>query len=505
MLLLVLTTGVSVAQNAQGRWALGLHGGGSMWVNDYNERKYGGSGELFLRYGAARIFSIGVMGGYEELKALQNPILPGTQDNYLHVDGFPAALVGWFHLMPGKKFSPYVYAGGGAMFYKRKDGLKRPVPLGEDKFQTTYYIPVGVGFEAFASPNVAFTLDLGYRLLDDETDAYKYNAMDGFATAKAGFNFYLGSSDADDDDQDGLNNGEERRLGTNPKVPDTDGDGLKDGEEVNRYRTDPLKRDTDGDGLSDGDEISKYKTDPAKADTDGDGLSDGDEVLKHNTDPLKVDTDGDGLSDGDEVLTHKSDPLKVDTDGDGLSDWDEVKTHKTDPARVDTDGDGLADGDEVRKYKTNPTLVDSDGGGINDGAEITRGTNPLDPKDDVLKETIILEKGKSVVLEGVNFATGSARLTKNSETTLEKAFIALVANPDVKVEIAGYTDNVGSVQLNDRLSRQRAESVRTWLVKKGISPARLTAVGKGMRDPIASNDTPEGRAQNRRIEFHVQK
>jgi outer membrane protein OmpA-like peptidoglycan-associated protein len=73
------------------------------------------------------------------------------------------------------------------------------------------------------------------------------------------------------------------------------------------------------------------------------------------------------------------------------------------------------------------------------------------------------------------------------------------------VEIAGYTDNVGKTEMNDNLSARRAQAVKTWLVKKGILANRLTTVGKGMRDPIAPNDTPEGRAQNRRIEFHVQK
>jgi len=204
-------------------------------------------------------------------------------------------------------------------------------------------------------------------------------------------------------------------------------------------------------------------------------------------------------------LKYHTDPLKVDTDGDGLSDWDEVKTYNTDPLKTDTDGDGLTDGDEVKKYHTNPLKADTDGGGVNDGDEVRRGTDPLNPKDDIPKETIILEKGKTVVLEGVNFASGSATLTKASEKTLEKAYNALVASPDLVVEIAGYTDNVGKADMNVNLSARRAQSVKAWLVKKGIPAKRLTTVGKGMRDPIAPNDTADGRAQNRRIEFHVMK
>jgi outer membrane protein OmpA-like peptidoglycan-associated protein len=246
--------------------------------------------------------------------------------------------------------------------------------------------------------------------------------------------------------------------------------------------------------------VMRYKTDPTKWDTDGDGLSDGDEVLKYHTDPLRADTDEDGLNDGDEVLRYKTDPLKVDSDGDGLSDYDEVIIYKTNPNNPDTDGDGLSDGDEVKKYKTDPLKADTDGGGVNDGVEVKRGTIPLDPRDDGV---IILERGKAVVLEGVNFVSGSSRLTKDSEITLSEARASLLAQPAVNVEIAGYTDNYGHPESNRRLSLARAQSVRNWLMSHGISSGRLTVIGHGDRNPIAPNNTPEGRASNRRIEFHV--
>ena len=91
--------------------------------------------------------------------------------------------------------------------------------------------------------------------------------------------------------------------------PDTDADGLRDGDEVDKYRTDPLNPDTDGDGLTDGAEVLKHRTDPCNPDTDADGLRDGDEVDEYRTNPLNPDTDGDGLTDGAEVLKHKTDPL----------------------------------------------------------------------------------------------------------------------------------------------------------------------------------------------------
>ncbi len=264
---------------------------------------------------------------------------------------------------------------------------------------------------------------------------------------------------------------------------------------------DPKTIDTDGDGLSDAAEISRYFTDPNKADTDGDGLSDGDEVLKYHTDPLKWDTDGDGLSDGDEVLKYRTNPLKADTDGDGLSDGLEVNQYKTDPLKADTDGDGLSDYDEVMVHRTDPLKIDTDGGGMNDGAEIKVGKNPLDPKDDLLD----LSKATKIVLEGIQFATAKATILEESVAVLEKVQASMLAFPDVNVTIAGHTDSVGSDDDNRTLSLRRAQAVKDWLVARSISASRIKVVGKGEAEPIATNDTAEGRAKNRRIEFVVEK
>ncbi len=497
----LLLMGGAAAQNVEGRWAIGALGGGNVWINDLNKTKFGLGGNLSLRYGLSSFFSVGLQGGYEVLKANQDPAVPGLAYSYLHVDAYTIALSAFLRLAPSNTISPYVRFGGGMMLYKRKTTGGSPAP---DNLQhTTYIIPVGLGLEAFTSSNFALDVEVGATNFSDAVDLLGSSSPDGALAVKVGFHWFPGRSDSDDDDNDGLTNGQERRIGTNPNNPDTDGDGLTDGDEVRKYHTNPLRSDTDGDGLSDGDEVMKYHTDPTKYDTDGDGLSDGDEILKYHTDPLKADTDGDGLSDGDEVLRYHTDPLKVDTDGDGLSDYDEVKVYKTDPLNPDTDGDGLSDGEEVLKYHTDPLRADTDGGGMIDGAEIIRGTNPLDPKDDIVKESIILERGKTTVMQGINFLTGSATLTRESERMLEQAYAALVANSDLKMEIAGYTDDVGSRVSNERLSQRRAEAVRAWFIAKGIGGSRLTALGYGMRDPVESNKTAEGRAKNRRIEFHV--
>jgi eukaryotic-like serine/threonine-protein kinase len=106
-----------------------------------------------------------------------------------------------------------------------------------------------------------------------------------------------------DDDEDGLTYAEELEAGTDPDNPDTDGDGLLDGEEVNEYSTDPLNDDTDGDDLTDGDEVFEYETDPTEEDSDGDGLSDGFEVTNqlYDLDPNLQDSDRDSWLDNEEL------------------------------------------------------------------------------------------------------------------------------------------------------------------------------------------------------------
>jgi outer membrane protein OmpA-like peptidoglycan-associated protein len=117
---------------------------------------------------------------------------------------------------------------------------------------------------------------------------------------------------------------------------------------------------------------------------------------------------------------------------------------------------------------------------------------------------IVFVKGTTVVLKGVNFEFNKATLTKDSEKILWRAYNAMVANPNVRVVITGHTDNVGSQESNNTLSLKRAQAVKNWLVKTGIASNRMRTVGRGQNEPMSSNETDAGRAENRRIEFFVQ-
>lgn len=187
-----------------------------------------------------------------------------------------------------------------------------------------------------------------------------------------------------DSDGDGLSDWDEVTVwGTDPSLFDTDGDGLGDGAEVNTWDTDPLDKDSDDDGLFDGEEVLEWGSDPNDPDTDKDGLEDGPEVFNHKTDPTDADTDDDGLDDGREVNETETNPTDADSDDDGLLDGREVDETNTNPWDPDSDNDTLLDGDEVDNYGSDPNKADTDDGGVLDGVEAERGTDLLDPSDDL--------------------------------------------------------------------------------------------------------------------------
>ncbi len=381
-----------------------------------------------------------------------------------------------------KHVNPYMYIGGGIVNHKLK---KQPEYTSYvARYDSTEldgwvgYFPAGIGLEIKLSKQVLLDLSVGAAttLSDKVNNLIVGSPKDGWFNYGLGITV-TGKGGKTDSDRDGLyDEDEEDVYGTDPENPDTDGDGLKDGEEVKTYYTDPKNPDSDGDALTDGDEVKKYLTKPTNPDTDGDGLRDGAEVTSYMTNPLLQDTDGDGLGDGQEVNDFKTDPLKT-----------------------DTDGDTLGDGDEAVKYKTNPLKADTDNGSVDDGTEVRRGTDPLNPADDVVKEE--MEVGQVIILEGINFETNSANITPDSEEKLMKAYNTLINNPKIEVEISGHTDSRGSNSSNQSLSEARANSVKSWLVAKGIDGNRITTVGFGEDKPIAPNDSPENMLKNRRIEF----
>lgn len=114
-----------------------------------------------------------------------------------------------------------------------------------------------------------------------------------------------------------------------------------------------------------------------------------------------------------------------------------------------------------------------------------------------------IEKKKAIVLHNLYFATNKTAILPESEAALSDLYDMLTENPEIRIQIIGHTDAVGSDKDNQILSEGRANSVRQNMIDRGIDPSRIEAIGKGESEPIATNDTEEGRAKNRRVEFIV--
>ena len=103
----------------------------------------------------------------------------------------------------------------------------------------------------------------------------------------------------------------------------------------------------------------------------------------------------------------------------------------------------------------------------------------------------------------VRFDTNKSTLTANAKANLDKLVPVFNQYPDTNIQIYGYTDSTGTAEYNLKLSDQRAASVKAYLIGKGLAAGRFVTTGMGIADPIATNDTPEGRSQNRRVEFAI--
>ena len=118
----------------------------------------------------------------------------------------------------------------------------------------------------------------------------------------------------------------------------------------------------------------------------------------------------------------------------------------------------------------------------------------------------VVNTGNSLVVtmpDDITFDTDSARLTASIRKNLRALADHLQKYPNSSVQVVGHTDNTGSAAYNLNLSRQRAAAVSNVLINQGVAQYRITSIGRGEDQPVASNLTPEGRAQNRRVEIHI--
>jgi OmpA-OmpF porin, OOP family len=226
------------------------------------------------------------------------------------------------------------------------------------------------------------------------------------------------------------------------------------------------------------------------------------------------DRDRDGVADDDDRCPDLPGSKALrgcpDTDGDGLADDRDrcpdvpgVAEYEGCPP-PDADGDGVVDAQDRCPNEPGPRHTqgcpDQDGDGVIDALDKC----PTQPG--VASEAGCLPRAMkrfSGSVQGINFETGSAAIKKGSFRLLDQAVAVFQQYPELRVEIAGHTDDQGDDDDNMRLSEARADAVRAYLIDKGIAPERVMAKGFGETLPVANNKTAAGRAKNRRIEFRI--
>jgi len=347
------------------------------------------------------------------------------------------------------------------------------------------------------------------------------------------------------------------------KPPDSDQDGVVDRQDA--CPGTPLgatvdargcPSDADHDGVFDG--LDKCADTPAGAtvdptgcptDTDKDGVYDGIDQCADtpagvtvDAKGCPVDTDKDGVDDArdkcpDTPAGAVVDPTgcPVDSDHDGVFDGIDQCPNTPAGATVnpagcpaDTDGDGVLDGIDkcpgtpagvtVDANGCPPVTRDSDRDGVPDDRDKCPGT-PAGTAVDQNGCMVLFREERAapapgvptpgapaprptLILQGVHFQTGRSVLTLDSYVVLDQVAGSLIANPEIRIEIAGYTDSTGSLAVNTRLSNARALAVQNYLARKGVRPFRMMARGYGPANPVAPNATAAGRAENRRVELH---
>ena len=214
--------------------------------------------------------------------------------------------------------------------------------------------------------------------------------------------------------------------------------------------------------------------------------------------PAPGDTDGDGiLDDVDQCVTQPE-------DADGFEDEDGCP----DP---DNDEDGVMDQADECPMEAGPVVnrgcpdSDRDGDGLVDRVDnCPDEAGPESNRGCLAEQQVVIEEGRLQILDKVYFRTNRAQIQPRSFPLLTNVAEVLVSHPDIdRVRVEGHTDSTGNDAYNLRLSRERAASVRDFLIEHGVDPNRLTAQGFGETRPLANNGSAEGRAANRRVEFNL--
>ncbi len=364
----------------------------------------------------------------------------------------------WF-LAPGKMFVPLITVGAGGV------QVKNDPPIAEPIDDSAFAWNIGAGFVFRFSDHIGIRFDVR-RLAYEVADLGGEEKFRPHTELFAGLNLGFGGSPVD-----------------------ADGDGIADRDDAcpdtpvgARVDVSGCPVDGDADAVPDGIDLCDNTPVGAKVDASG----------------CPTDADKDGVYDGIDQCANSPAGTKVNAKG----------------CPLDGDGDGVPDGVDKCDGTAKGCLVDATGcptdadkDGVCDGLDQCSNT-PADARVDAkgcpvtAKETEFLDTGVMRVLN-VNFDTGKASIKPESYAALDEVGNVLSKWPELKIEIGGHTDSQGGTAMNQKLSEQRASSVKDYLIKKfpSLKADQISTTGYGESMPFVPNDSAVNRSKNRRVEF----
>lgn len=445
-----------------GTLMFGVEGGGTIGITDYSEIRPDFMGRGLLEY-----------------------FFPTTSSGIISIRGFASAgyLGGKDNSKDPKEFRTTLHSLGG--------GISYTFSLSEAVFP---YLFVGASHTWFSPKNLdgvrlRYTTDRNYKVT--EANFHGELGVRFLLSNEINLNINVGGQLSPNDNWDNITGG-----GTNDFLVhgligmsyslftdiDSDGDGIPDsrdmcpdtppGVTVDEFGC-PV--DSDGDGVPD--YLDKCPDTPRGAKVDKDGC------------PL--DSDGDGVPDYRDMCPNTPKGVLVDKDG----------------CPIDSDGDGVPD--HLDKCPNTPSGVpvdkdgcpkDSDGDGVPDYLDECPNT-PAGVEVDEKGCAKVIDK---IIIKGdTNFEFNKSELLPSAYPVLNNIALTMKDHPETRWRVEGHTDGIGSDSYNMELSRRRAESVVNYLVSQGVERSRLEIVPFGKSAPVATNDTAEGRAMNRRVEIKL--
>ena len=444
-----------------GTLMFGADAGFTWGITDYDELKPQIEGRGLLEY-----FFPATSAGIFGIRAFMSAGYVGGKDNDLSPNEFRTNMVDLgggftYNFSIQDAVFPYIFLGASHLWFNPRDNNDNALPYAGRNFKVTevnYHAEGGFRFLLSKAINANFNVGVQFSP-NDNWDGFPPNGNNDFLIhTRIGIAYSLFTET--DSDKDGV-------IDSKDQCPDT-----PEGVLVDEFGC-PL--DSDGDGVPD--YLDKCPNTERGMEVDENGC--------------KIDSDGDGVVDKLDKCPNTPKGEKVnesgcpDSDGDGVYDNSDKCPNTPKGAPVDADGCPKdSDHDGVPDYK--------------DECPNTPAGTQVDEVGCAKADTVTV----SLVLQGdTNFEFNKDQLLPNAYPVLNDLAETMKKDPDKRWQVVGHTDAIGSDSYNMDLSRRRAQSVVNYLVSQGVKSSQLEVVPMGESQPIATNDTQEGRAMNRRVDI----